>query len=114
LPDFGPPCNAAKLRLDTKPFLTIDKLLSKSEPGDDKDVVLGLILLQETSDTFDATRAEPQFEEGADSESRKEYLAETVLWVPKELCQFIIWWARDRAEPVPPHALEALARAERL
>ncbi len=73
---------------------TADKLRGSIDAAEYKHVVLGLIFLKYISDAFDARRAKLAEELKADGiegkeaetllESRDEYTAETVFWVPPE------------------------------
>jgi type I restriction enzyme M protein len=63
-----------------------DALRGNMDAAEYKHVVLGLIFLKYVSDAFEETHAQLQAEldDGADPENRDEYVAQNVLWVPRE------------------------------
>lgn len=85
--------------LDTKLWKAADKLRSSVDPGEYKDVVLGLIFIKYVSDAFDARReelkrlfADPESDYFLDSDDPEEinaeleirdyYVADNIFWVP--------------------------------
>ena len=76
--------NGATLGFEARLWAAADKLRGTMEPSDYKHVALGLIFLKYISDAFEAKRAALLKEELANPEDPEEYLAENVLWVPKE------------------------------
>jgi type I restriction enzyme M protein len=78
--------NGGDLGFEDKLFLAADKLRNNMDAAEYKHVVLGLIFLKYISDAFEELHARlvTEAEKGADPESRDEYAAERVFWVPKE------------------------------
>jgi type I restriction enzyme M protein len=74
------------LGFEDKLFRAAIKLWPMMDAAEYKHVVLGLIFLKYVSDAFLElhARLEGQRAEGADPESKDEYVAERVFWVPKE------------------------------
>jgi len=74
------------LGFEDKLFKAADKLRNNMDAAEYKHVVLGLVFLKYISDAFEELHAklQAQVDEGADPESRDEYVAERVFWVPKE------------------------------
>jgi type I restriction enzyme M protein len=81
-----PPDSGRDLGFERKLFQAADKLRNNLDASEYKHVVLGLVFLKYISDAFDELhqKLSAQRGEGADPESRDEYLAERVFWVPKE------------------------------
>src|SRR5947199_10568938 len=77
--------NGANLGFEAPLFLAADKLRKNLEPPDYKHVALGLILLKHISNAFEAKRAALLAEDAVAAEDPDEYLAENVIWVPKEV-----------------------------
>ena len=91
----GPQFTAKELGVDPEAlWQTADKLRGSIDAAEYKHVVLGLIFLKYISDAFEARRAALRDELKQDGltgdalenllESRDEYTAENVFWVPKE------------------------------
>lgn len=74
------------LGFEDKLFKAADKLRNNMDAAEYKHVVLGLVFLKYISDAFEELhgKLQTQIDEGADPESRDEYVAERVFWVPKE------------------------------
>ncbi len=74
------------LGFENKLFQAADKLRNNMDAAEYKHVVLGLVFLKYISDAFEELHARlaSQRQEGADPESKDEYVAERVFWVPKE------------------------------
>src|SRR6266542_3047835 len=74
------------LGFEDKLFQAADKLRNNMDAAEYKHVVLGLIFLKYINDAFDElhVRLVADVDKGADPESRDEYVAERVFWVPKE------------------------------
>jgi type I restriction enzyme M protein len=74
------------LGFENKLFAAADKLRNNMDAAEYKHVVLGLVFLKYISDAFEELHAklDAQRADGADPESRDEYAAERVFWVPKE------------------------------
>jgi len=78
--------NGANLGFEATLWLAADKLRSNMDAAEYKHVVLGLIFLKYISDSFTEKHAEllAEVDQGADPESKDEYLAENIFWVPKK------------------------------
>src|SRR5262245_23242991 len=76
--------NGSILGFEAQLFAAADKLRKNLEPSDYKHVALGLIFLKYISNAFEAKRAALLAEDPAAAEDPDEYLAENVVWVPKE------------------------------
>jgi type I restriction enzyme M protein len=78
--------NGGDLGFENKLFQAADKLRNNMDAAEYKHVVLGLIFLKYINDAFEELHARlvAEADEGADPESRDEYTAERVFWVPKE------------------------------
>jgi type I restriction enzyme M protein len=74
------------LGFERKLFQAADKLRNNMDAAEYKHVVLGLIFLKYISDAFEElhSRLVAETDQGADPESKDEYVAERVFWVPKE------------------------------
>jgi type I restriction enzyme M protein len=71
---------------EAKLWQTADALRSNMDAAEYQHVVLGLILLKDISDAFEAKHAELEADvaAGADPEDPDEYRATSIFWVPKE------------------------------
>jgi type I restriction enzyme M protein len=80
------PSAGGDLGFEDKLFQAADKLRNNMDAAEYKHVVLGLIFLKYISDAFDELHARlvAEADKGADPESKDEYVAERVFWVPKE------------------------------
>jgi type I restriction enzyme M protein len=80
------PASGGDLGFESKLFQAADKLRNNMDAAEYKHVVLGLIFLKYISDAFEElhARLRADSDQGADPESRDEYVAERVFWVPKE------------------------------
>jgi len=78
--------NGGDLGFEDKLFQAADKLRNNMDAAEYKHVVLGLIFLKYISDAFEELHARlvAEADKGADPESKDEYVAERVFWVPKE------------------------------
>ncbi len=78
--------SGADLGFEDKLFRAADKLRNNMDAAEYKHVVLGLIFLKYISDAFEELHARlvAEADKGADPESKDEYAAERVFWVPKE------------------------------
>ncbi len=78
--------NGGDLGFEDKLFKAADKLRNNMDAAEYKHVVLGLVFLKYISDAFEELHARlvAEADQGADPESRDEYVAERVFWVPKE------------------------------
>jgi type I restriction enzyme M protein len=74
------------LGFEDKLFQAACKLWPNMDAAEYKHVVLGLIFLKYISDAFEELHARlvADADKGADAESKDEYVAERVFWVPKE------------------------------
>ncbi len=72
--------------LEARLWAAADALRNKMDAAEYKHVVLGLIFLKYISDAFEELHARlvAEADKGADPESKDEYEAERVFWVPKE------------------------------
>ncbi len=88
------PAGGGDLGFEDKLFQAADKLRNNMDAAEYKHVVLGLIFLKYINDAFEEvhTRLVAQAAQGADPESKDEYVAERAFWVPKEAR-----WARIQA-----------------
>jgi type I restriction enzyme M protein len=93
------PDSGRDLGFERKLFQAADKLRNNLDASEYKHVVLGLVFLKYISDAFDELhqKLSAQKSEGADPESRDEYLSERVFWVPKEAR-----WASVQAQAKQP------------
>jgi type I restriction enzyme M protein len=91
--------SGSDLGFENKLFQAADKLRNNMDAAEYKHVVLGLVFLKYISDAFEELHAklEAQRADGADPESRDEYAAERVFWVPKEAR-----WAHIQANAKQP------------
>lgn len=87
------------LGFEDKLFKAACKLWPAMDAAEYKHVVLGLIFLKYISDAFEELHARlvAEADEGADPESKDEYAAERVFWVPKEAR-----WAHIQANAKQP------------
>jgi type I restriction enzyme M protein len=87
------------LGFEDKLFQAADKLRNNMDAAEYKHVVLGLIFLKYISDAFEELHARlvVAADKGADPESKDEYVAERVFWVPKEAR-----WSRIQASAKQP------------
>ncbi len=73
---------------EAKLWLMADKLRNKMDAAENKHVVIGLIFLQYTSDSFEAHRAKLMGGEGdyagANPEDPDEYLTANIFWEPAD------------------------------
>ena len=69
---------------EEKLWTAADKLRSNMDAAEYKHVVLGLIFLKYVSDSFTEKYEELKAEGYGDEEDRDEYLADNIIWVPKE------------------------------
>jgi type I restriction enzyme M protein len=94
-----PPDSGRDLGFERKLFQAADKLRNNLDASEYKHVVLGLVFLKYISDAFDELhdKLTAQASQGADPESRDEYLSERVFWVPKEAR-----WAAVQAKAKQP------------
>lgn len=73
----------ANLGFEEKLWKMANKLRNKMDPGEYKNVVLGLIFLKYVSDAFEEKYIELKNDEWADEEDRDEYAAENIFFVPQ-------------------------------
>jgi type I restriction enzyme M protein len=80
------PKGGSDLGFEDKLFKAADKLRNNMDAAEYKHVVLGLIFLKYISDAFEELHAKlvAEADQGADPESKDEYIAERVFWVPKD------------------------------
>jgi type I restriction enzyme M protein len=108
-PDGAAQLNRRELGIDPEElWQTADKLRGSIDAAEYKHVVLGLIFLKYISDAFETRREELKAELAADGikgleaerllESRDEYAAENVFWVPAEAR-----WAEIQAKGKTPN-----------
>jgi type I restriction enzyme M protein len=76
--------NGGNLGFEAELFKAADKLRGNMEPSDYKHVALGLIFLKYISDAFEARHQALLAEDAQAAEDPDEYLADNILWVPKE------------------------------
>jgi len=76
--------NGATLGIENELWEAADKLRGHLDAAEYKSVVLGLIFLKYISDMFEQVRERVEKEAVDDPEDRDVYLAERVIWVPKE------------------------------
>ena len=90
-----------------------DALRGSMDAGEYKHVVLGLIFLKYVSDAFEETHAqlEAEADQGADPEHPDEYLARSILWVPKE-ARWSVLQAQARQSTIGQTVDEAMAAIE--
>lgn len=78
--------NGANLGFEATLWKAADKMRNNMDAAEYKHVVLGLIFLKYISDAFEErhTQLLAEVDQGADPESKDEYLSENIFWVPKE------------------------------
>lgn len=78
--------SGANLGFEQQLWQAADALRSNMDAAEYKHVVLGLIFLKYISDAFEErhTQLLAEVDQGADPESKDEYLSENIFWVPKE------------------------------
>lgn len=74
----------ANLDFEEKLWQMATKLRGSMNPGEYKNVVLGLLFLKYVSDAFEEKYLELKEDEWADEEDRDEYAAENIFFVPQE------------------------------
>ena len=90
-----------------------DALRGSMDAGEYKHVVLGLIFLKYVSDAFEETHAqlEAEADQGADPEHPDEYLARSILWVPRE-ARWSVLQGQARQSTIGQTVDEAMAAIE--